>query len=311
MIICRKGLIGMSSIDKISSNLLCERRFAEAESRINYLLADFPTNSALYFGRLLARKQCVDVYELIRKGFDVKSDNDFYLSLHFATKQERQFYDNLKQIVLEVKNDLHIELRRQYKLFISQEQILEQVHVIHNQSISLKKELLSTINDLENVEKELAAVAAKYDFVAKQKITSIQDSYQNNQELLNRINTSSSVSDNELLKKKAEMQGNLNLCEDEKQALTTLIHSQIGIQYSNSKQKRDAQKRKVEKVLNDLNNLYNKQKKLTDYYSKSVAKYDSAHKKLEEWNFQMVCEILQVDKVSDHLRNIEVMGDYS
>ena len=136
-------------------SLIENRNFEEALSLFDRIIEWIPDNSSAFWLHLLAEKKCETSTELLIKGIDIENNSSFYNALKLADEEEKSFYVDIKNIMIELKKKLEREIPDNEYRCKRKMKLLEMAENEQREIDSRKRKLYLLWSDLEKIECEL------------------------------------------------------------------------------------------------------------------------------------------------------------
>jgi len=160
-------------------NMLIESRKYDAAITLSYTILEWMPNLAgAYWLRLLARRQCSTAYELLKKGFPCDDDPDFCNALNFATGEERIAYEDLKNMVMDIRSALMKAISTHEAKCKAETNIMQIKNTMAGEVEVRKQKLFSLWSELEGLEHSLYVLEMDCRLLTKEHQTALAQSAQ-------------------------------------------------------------------------------------------------------------------------------------
>ena len=153
-------------------------KYNEAFSLSFKILEWMPFFPGVFWLRLLAKNNCSNAIELIRKGFPCDTDSDFLNALDYSTGEEHEVYKDIQDIVSEIKLSLKREITSHKYKCISDTKIGQIRENMQMEINGRKQKLFSLWSDLEATEQSLFEIEADCRLLMKDYQTSMKNAIQ-------------------------------------------------------------------------------------------------------------------------------------
>lgn len=268
--------------------LLSQHSFSMAMDFFEKAISREPQRSTSYFGRLLARKRCSSLEELIKVGFDTERETDFILALHFADDQEKHSYSSIKDSLEKRANELIKQLNQKEKQKIIQTGIIDKRKQILESINGLRKELKEQLNLLSDQEKLVADMEAQCLTVINSIKKNSQAHYDNNASIKSEISYKEELTDEEMSYYDVQLETNNDMCRKYSYELEGFNKTELFEQYQAEIKKRNDIKTQVEKVIVRINAAADNQTELLEKIRNIQQEYIDARERVFRGQFETV-----------------------
>lgn len=149
-------------------NYFMDRKYNEVIVLSHKIIEWMPDFSNVFFMRLLAKKKCSTVANLIYKGIDCRKDADFCNAISCALEIEKNVYVDIENLVQIVQKKLKEEVLKHERDSKLETNVL-QLKSSMDKEISLKKEtLISLWTDLKKIEDSMYILDKEYKLVEQE-----------------------------------------------------------------------------------------------------------------------------------------------
>ena len=279
-------------------SLIENRNFEEALSLFDRIIEWIPDNSSAFWLHLLAEKKCETSTELLIKGIDIENNSSFYNALKLADEEEKSFYVDIKNIMIELKRNLkekylimNIDVKRKMKL-------LEMAENEQREIDSRKRKLYLLWSDLEKIECELYREEMNYCLCSQEYKKILEEAAHKASSIKAEVYEKfAECSESEFYKYQIEIGSVLLQSEQAKSSLEIIKKQHPWMETINALlTKRDHQVQLIGKELSSLKSYEGELQQKNDEIEKMEKTHREALGEVKFYNFQKAFDLLKEDE---------------
>ena len=135
-----------------------QQQFYEAFDVSDKILEWMPDVAGVFWYRLLIRKQCVSIADLLSKGVDCEEDADFYNAVRFSGEEERTIYEDIRDCMEQMKQALKCNIAKHEAEDKAKTDLIMLGKNMEQELRSRKGRLFELWSQLDKVERSMYAV---------------------------------------------------------------------------------------------------------------------------------------------------------
>lgn len=286
-------------------NLIESRKFSEALKKSHFVIEWMPNLPSIFMLRLLAKKQCASVEELLQKGFDCENDADFCNALNYSSGKEKDVYVDIKNLIITLKKALKekiLEHEYQGKLRTN---VLQISNTMEKELNSRKEKLFSLWAQLESIEQSMYILEKNCYLLSKEYKDTLEIAAQAAVAIKNEVYRLEECTRENLHQYQIKMGEIIQRSEQSKGILEDMMKSHPWIKEFNKLVKeRNEQVQIIENELSTLRSYETSIEQIIYSNEKMEQLCRSAIEHVEKYDFQYVASVLGQERYKQALKQI-------
>lgn len=287
--------------------LVKNRKFDEAISLSNKVIEWPPNFARIFWLRLLAKKKCSSMLELMGKGFNCEEDADFCNAIKYSVGVEKTIYSDLKNKVNAVREMLKKEVHNHEIECELRTDILDINRDMRREMDKRKEKLFSLWSDLEATEYSLYALEMDCKWLSKEYLEALDKSEQAASYIKTETYKMNECTETKLHKYQIKIRNAMQQSEQAKATIESMKKTHPWVaEYNELLAKRDEQARCLTKELSSVRDY----RKSINHTISEIDEIVDNHRKViqmvDKYNFQSAFNLLGRDQYNQVFHNIGI-----
>lgn len=285
--------------------LVESKKYDDALSLSHTVIVWMHDFAGIYWLRLLAKNQCSDAAELIRKGFNCEEDADFLNALEFSSGEERSAYQDIQAMVQAVQKALRTELLEHAYKCKMETDIMQIQARIKPEMERRRQQLFSLWHELEQTEQAMYMQEKDCILLSKEYSDTLNKSSLDASQLKTEVYRLEECTAEQLHKYHVKIGSLLQQSEQAMDALKSMRSEHPWVKsFQDLIQKRDEQVRLIDQELSSLKRYGATVQKTLDEIRRIEQQHQEAILAVDAFNFRSASDLLGSMTFNTVLHNI-------